>query len=104
MLKHPQAIKSTPLRKSIATVSQILDLKENEVEWLARHMGHDLNIHKQYYRLQDHTLFIKGIEYPQDCRQEVYAMITKWWHFQTVRIIPLVLKIIMIKIVDALKD
>ena len=55
-LKKTEAIKSTPLRKYIATVSQILDLKENKVEWLARHMGHDLNIHKTYYRLQGHTL------------------------------------------------
>ena len=55
-LKCPQALKSTPLRKYIATVSQVLDLKDNEVEWLARHMGHDVNIHKKYYRLQEHTL------------------------------------------------
>ena len=55
-LKCPQAFKSIPLRKYIATVSQVLDLKDNEVEWLARHMGHDVNIHKKYYRLKEHTL------------------------------------------------
>ena len=55
-LKRPQAIKSTPVRKYIATVSQVLDMKDNELEWLARHMGHNVRIHKQYYRLQDHIL------------------------------------------------
>ena len=55
-LKCPQGIKSTKLRKYAATVSQILDLKNNEIEWLAGHMGHDLNVHKEYYRLQDHTI------------------------------------------------
>lgn len=48
-LKCPQAFKSTPLRKYIATVSQVLDLKDNEVEWLAKHMVHDMNIHKKNY-------------------------------------------------------
>ena len=55
-LKNAAAIQSTKLRKYVATVSQILDLQDNEVEWLARHMGHDVNIHKEYYRLQDQTL------------------------------------------------
>lgn len=55
-LKCPQGIKSTKLRKYAATVSQILDLKTNELEWLAGHMGHDLQVHKEYYRLQDHTI------------------------------------------------
>ena len=55
-LISPATIRSTKVRKYVATVSQVLDLHDNEVEWLARHMGHDVNVHKQYYRLQDHTL------------------------------------------------
>lgn len=55
-LKCPEGIKSTKLRKYAATVSQILDLNSNELEWLAQHMGHNMEAHKEYYRLQDHTI------------------------------------------------
>lgn len=37
-LKFPNLIKSTKLRKYIGTVTQILNLETNELEWLARHM------------------------------------------------------------------
>ena len=57
----PEAMKSTKVRKYTATVSQVLDLKGNEIEWLADHMGHDLSVHKKYYRLQDHTLELAKI-------------------------------------------
>ena len=60
-LQHPEAIRSTKVRKYTATVAQVLDLSGNELEWLANHMGHDLSIHKQYYRLQDHTLELAKI-------------------------------------------
>ena len=55
-LKSPNGIKSTKLRKFVATVSQIVDLQENELGWLAKHMGHDINVHRQYYRLHESTL------------------------------------------------
>ena len=55
-LKKSRCNQSTKVRKYVATVSQILDLQANESEWLARHMGHDVNVHCQYYRLQDSTL------------------------------------------------
>ena len=55
-LQRPEGIKSTKLRKYVATVLQIIDLNKNELEWLARHMGHDVSVHRQYYRLQDSTL------------------------------------------------
>ena len=60
-LKCPEGIRSTKLRKYAATVSQILDLNKNEMEWLAQHMGHDLDVHKNYYRLQDHTIELAKI-------------------------------------------
>ena len=60
-LKCPEGIKSTKLRKYAATVSQILDLKANELEWLAGHMGHNIDVHKEYYRLQDHTIELAKI-------------------------------------------
>ena len=49
-------MKSTKLRKYIATVSQIGDLSESEFDWLPRHMGHDIAVHREYYRLQESTL------------------------------------------------
>lgn len=60
-LVNPAAVKSTKLRKYIATVSQIVDLNENEMEWLARHMGHDLSVHKDFYRLHDHTIELSKV-------------------------------------------
>jgi len=55
-LSQPQLIRSTRLRKYIGTVSQVLDLEDNELEWLANHMGHNISIHRDFYRLHHHTL------------------------------------------------
>ena len=41
-LESPESITSTKLRKYLATVSQIFNLQENEMDWLARHLGHDI--------------------------------------------------------------
>ena len=60
-LESPNAVKSTKLRKYVATVSQIIDLSQSELEWLARHMGHDLSVHREYYRLHDHTLELSKV-------------------------------------------
>ena len=48
-LKEPELIKSTNLRKYIATVSQIVDMNESEMGWLANHLGHDIHVHKEFY-------------------------------------------------------
>ena len=34
-------------------MSQILNLNENELDVLARFMGHDIKVHRKYYRLPD---------------------------------------------------
>ena len=31
-------------------------MNETEMGWLAKHLGHDLQIHKDFYRMQDSTL------------------------------------------------
>lgn len=49
-LEHPEYITSTSLRKHFATSLQLLNLKKNEMEFLIKHMGHDLSVHKQFYR------------------------------------------------------
>lgn len=55
-LKEPDLTTSTRLRKYVATVSQVLDLQEKELDWLARHMGHNVRVHREYYRLHESTL------------------------------------------------
>jgi len=47
---------STCLRKHIATTSQILNLQETELDLLAGFLGHDLHIHRTFYRLPQDTL------------------------------------------------
>ena len=49
--KLPDALRGTQLRKHVATISQILNLKENELDILAQFMGHDVRVHREYYRL-----------------------------------------------------
>ena len=39
----------------MATVAQISDLNPNEIEWLANHLGHNVDTHQEYYRLHDIT-------------------------------------------------
>jgi hypothetical protein len=55
-LKEPELIKSSNLRKYVATVSQIVDMNESEMGWLANHLGHDIHVHKQFYRLPQSTI------------------------------------------------
>lgn len=45
-LENASAITSTNMRKYVATVSQLVDMNETEMGWLAKHMGHDIHIHK----------------------------------------------------------
>ena len=33
-----------------------MHLENNELEWLAGHLGHDVNVHKEYYRLEDSAI------------------------------------------------
>ncbi|XP_022109705.1 uncharacterized protein LOC110989543 isoform X2 [Acanthaster planci] len=52
-LDNASSIRSTKLRKHVATASQILVLKEHQLETLANFMGHDLPVHREYYQLPD---------------------------------------------------
>jgi hypothetical protein len=36
-------------------------MPENEVQEVARHMGHELSVHKQFYRLQDDVIELAKI-------------------------------------------
>nr|CAI5837859.1 unnamed protein product [Callosobruchus analis] len=35
---------------------QIFDLTETESDWLARHLGHDIRVHREFYRLHESTV------------------------------------------------
>lgn len=54
-LKKPKEITSTKLRKYVATVSQAAALTEVDVDWLARHLGHDVRLHREFYQLHEST-------------------------------------------------
>ena len=55
---NPNVVTSTKLRKYIATISQFLSLKETEVDWLGRHLGHHIAVHREFYRLHESTIKI----------------------------------------------
>jgi len=55
VLRQPKSITSTKLRKYIATVSQTAALREVDIDWLALHLGHDVHIHGEFYRLHHST-------------------------------------------------
>lgn len=60
-LKHPDSLTSTSLRKHIATMTQLLNLKDNELDLLAQFMGHDIRIHREHYRLPSSTMQVAKV-------------------------------------------
>lgn len=55
-LANPDAITGTKLRKYVATVCQLFNMTENEYDWLARHLGHDISVHREFYRLHENAI------------------------------------------------
>ena len=54
-LNRADLFHATKLRKYCATTSQIMEMGEFDMEVLTRHMGHDKDVHRGYYRLSDAT-------------------------------------------------
>ncbi|KAK7899248.1 hypothetical protein WMY93_020101 [Mugilogobius chulae] len=54
--KNPESLTSTKLRKQTATLSQVLNLSNTELDQLADFLGHDVRVHRQFYRLPEGTL------------------------------------------------
>lgn len=52
-LKYPEAISSTRLRKHLATITQLFNMNDNDIEQLATFMGHTERVHRGEYRLPD---------------------------------------------------
>ena len=63
----PNYFTATRLRKYCGTTSQILSLTDNDFEVLTRHMGHDKNVHGEFYRLPDSTLELTKAAVLMDC-------------------------------------
>ncbi|KAL2085049.1 hypothetical protein ACEWY4_020567 [Coilia grayii] len=59
--QHPENLTSTKLRKHIATLSKVLNLSNTELDQLADFLGHDIRIHRQFYRLPEGTLQLAKI-------------------------------------------
>jgi len=60
-VSNPDDITSTNFRKQIATMSQVLSLRDNELDILADFMGHDVRVHRQYYRLPEDALQVAKV-------------------------------------------
>jgi hypothetical protein len=43
------------------TMTQLLNLKDNELDVLAAFMGHDIRTHRQYYRLPQETIQVANV-------------------------------------------
>ncbi|XP_053381922.1 uncharacterized protein KIAA1958-like [Mercenaria mercenaria] len=48
-LKHPERIYATNLRKYTATISQVMDLREHELHWLTKYLGHAQKLKMSHY-------------------------------------------------------
>lgn len=50
-------VTATKNRKHLATMLQLLQLSETELDIVAKFMGHDIRVHRQFYRLPDRTVY-----------------------------------------------
>lgn len=53
--QSPELLRSTQLRKHVATLSQVLNLKNHKLDQVADFLGHDIRVHREYYRLPEAT-------------------------------------------------
>lgn len=59
--KSPTSLTSTRLRKHAATLSTVLNMTDTEMDQLANFLGHDIRIHREFYRLPEKTLQLAKI-------------------------------------------
>lgn len=68
--KNPENITSTRLRKHVATVAQLLNMSEGDIEQLATFMGHSTDVHNNFYRLSESAFQVNNFKYlsnPNTC-------------------------------------
>lgn len=44
------------LRRQLCTLSQVVHLTDEPLEWLMKHMGHTASVHQEFYRLHTDAL------------------------------------------------
>lgn len=59
--KTPESLTSTKLRKQTGTLSQVLNLTKPELDQLADFLGHDIRVHRHFYRLPEGTIQLAKI-------------------------------------------
>lgn len=59
--KRPETLCSTKLRKQLGTLSKVLNLTNTELDLLADFLGHDMRVHREFYRLPEGTLQLAKI-------------------------------------------
>ena len=52
------------LKKICCFVSQLVDMNESEMGWFTNHLGHDIDVHKEFYRLPQTTLDLAVVAKP----------------------------------------
>ena len=45
----------------MATLSNVLNLKETDLDQLARYLGHNIDVHREFYRLDMETLQVAKV-------------------------------------------
>jgi hypothetical protein len=55
-LTKPKAFTGNALRKYLATTIQVLNLGGTELNQVAKHFGHDIEVHHSYYRQHDELI------------------------------------------------
>ena len=55
-LERPDLVKSTLLRKYIATTLQVMSLSNNQMKWVVDHLGHTLQVDDDYYKMASSTI------------------------------------------------
>ena len=46
----------TRIKKKLATTLLLLEMNEAEVTWVTNHLGHSVNVHKQWYQQEESTM------------------------------------------------
>ena len=54
-------VSATKYRKHFATMMQLIQLSDNEMDIVAKFMGHDIRVHKEFYRLPDKTVDVAKV-------------------------------------------
>uniref|UniRef100_A0AAZ3PD65 Chromo domain-containing protein n=1 Tax=Oncorhynchus tshawytscha TaxID=74940 RepID=A0AAZ3PD65_ONCTS len=59
--KNPESLIHAAVRKEVAIHCQILNLNESELDRVAKLLGHDTQVHKEYYRLSENAAHLAEI-------------------------------------------